>query len=170
MIAVFLPPSSRFAIQPIFIQLLLKPHTVHIKFGNISRQLNNYWSDCKSQCGSWKSCSNCTIYMLIILLYNQNPKSLLQAKFSQVCANDKIKQWSASNPENTSLFMSALRVIVVRVAPIVFPRGSWSGQGCQVCFQLELLPVNPQLLLTLGRSGGWDRHHVWLVSFNSLVG
>jgi hypothetical protein len=65
-------PVLRFAIGPILVESRWKPGHFGMYFGLISRRLNEYWSDRKSENGRRNRASICTFHIKIMLRYNQN--------------------------------------------------------------------------------------------------
>jgi len=66
------PPAFRFAIRPIFVELLWNNARFYVIFAGFRQWLNEYWSDRQSESGRWKSRSNCTIYVSIMLRCDPN--------------------------------------------------------------------------------------------------
>jgi len=50
-------------------------------FSVIWQQLKEYWSDCESENGRWKSIPNCKPYVYVILRYDWNSNSWLEPTF-----------------------------------------------------------------------------------------
>jgi len=74
------PPAFRFAIWQVFVESRSKTRRFRLKSPIISQPLNEYQSDRKSESGRWKSEYDCTIYVLIMLWYDQNSKTQLEPK------------------------------------------------------------------------------------------
>jgi len=72
-LAALSPPTIRFAIWPVLVELLWKSREFHIVFHVIPQRFHKYWSDHKSEWGRLKSCKSCTIYVLIMSRYDANP-------------------------------------------------------------------------------------------------
>jgi hypothetical protein len=66
------PPAFTFAIPPIFIAWLWKMDKCYATLAGFWLRLNEHWSDPKSEISWWKSGKDSTIYVLIILWYDQN--------------------------------------------------------------------------------------------------
>jgi len=82
-LAALSPPTVRYAIGLIFVELLSKTRDFYWKYGVISQRFYEYWSDHKSESGTCKSAKNCTIYVRTISRYEHNSNTWFEPKVQE---------------------------------------------------------------------------------------